>query len=200
MSRVSKADAERNRRTVVHETSRMLRRRGIEGTSVSDLMAAAGLTQGGFYKKFESKDALVAEATTHAFDELQVLLAGFSDEAPTHDEAKRALIDYYLSAQHRDDFEDGCPSTGLGGDLARTAPDSSARAPYARGVEEFAAWMAEGDRASGGSVTDESLAEVSALVGALLLSRATAGTPLSERILQAARARIASPEGHEFGA
>jgi TetR/AcrR family transcriptional repressor of nem operon len=176
MGRVSQAQAQQNRQQVVDAAARLFRERGVQGVSVAELMAAAGLTHGGFYKQFASKEALVTEATGQAFDHLSARLSALGDD---RDEARRTLIDYYLSPEHRDDPGDGCPTAGLATDMAREAPDSPARRIYADGVEAFGRRMAA-------EPGDEDLAAVCTLVGALLLARATSGD-LSERILRAAR-------------
>ena len=180
MARVSQAQAQQNRDRVVDEAARLFRERGVQGVGVADLMAAAGLTHGGFYKRFTSKEALVAEATGRAFGELRERLAALDERHPGDPAgARRELLDYYFSPAHRDHAGQGCPATAFGGDLAREAPDSPAREPYAQGVRGFARWMADGD--------DEDLVAIATMVGALMLSRATAGTDLSDRFLAAAR-------------
>ena len=180
MARVSQAQVQQNRERVIDEAARLFRERGVQGVSVADLMAAAGLTHGGFYKRFASKEALVAEAVGRAFGELGERLAALDERHPgDHPAARRELLDYYFSAEHRDHAGQGCPTTAFGGDLAREAPDSPAREPYADGVRGFAGWLADGD--------DEDLMAVATMAGALMLARATAGTELSDRILTAAR-------------
>lgn len=179
MARVSQAQARENRERVVRTAARLFRERGVEGVSVTDLMSAAGLTHGGFYKRFPSKDALVAEATGQAFGDQRGRLQALEERHPgDHQAARREFVATYLSPEHRDDAGNGCPTTGLGPDMAR-APQGAAREPYVHGVEEFARWMAGGD--------DEDLAAVATMVGALLIARATSGTPVSDRVLAAAR-------------
>ena len=169
MGRVSKAQADENRRQVVAAAGRLFRERGVQGVSVADLMGAAGLTHGGFYKRFASKEALVSEAVEQAFADRAAQLDGV-------DPAEFA--DSYLSPAHRDHPGDGCPAAGFGADVAREEEGSGARRAYAQGVESYA-------RLFGGD-----LAAVSTLVGAIVLARATAGTELSDRILAAARADL----------
>jgi len=179
MARVSQAQAQENRERVVETAARLFRERGVQGVSVADLMGAAGLTHGGFYKSFASKEALVAEATGKAFAASGARMTARDEaNAGDHPTARRELLDYYLSPAHRDDAGDGCPVTGFGPDMARESPRSPARQTYEEGVEAFARWMGDGD---------EDLAAVATMVGALMLARATAGTELSERILAAAR-------------
>ncbi|MFI7542645.1 TetR family transcriptional regulator [Actinoplanes sp. NPDC049599] len=182
MARVSQAQARQNRDRVIDEAARLFRERGVQGVSVADLMAAAGLTHGGFYKRFASKEALVAEATGRAFAELRERLAELDSRHPgDRDGARRELLDFYFSAGHRDRAGEGCPATALGGDMAREAPESPAREPYADGVRDFARWLAD---------DDEGLAAVATMAGALMLSRALAGSPLSDLVLAAGRRAV----------
>jgi TetR/AcrR family transcriptional repressor of nem operon len=178
MGRVSQAQAQENRARVVAAASRLFREQGTD-VSVADVMKAVGLTHGGFYKQFASKEALVAEAAALAFAE-QEDLRGRQDAA--HDSrsaSRRGLIDWYLSDEHRDCPADGCPSAGLAVDMARD-DDPATRAVYAAGVRDFANWLAVPGE-------DDGLARLSTMIGALLLARATRGTDLSEAVLEAAR-------------
>ncbi|QUQ71540.1 TetR/AcrR family transcriptional regulator [Kutzneria sp. CA-103260] len=179
MGRVSQAQAQENRARVVAAASRLFREQGTD-VSVADVMKAVGLTHGGFYKQFASKEALVAEATTLAFDEQRELRAR-QDEAHAgrREDARQGLIDWYLSAEHRDCPADGCPSAGLAADMARD-DDAQTRHIYADGVREFADWLATEGK-------DDGLARLATLAGAILLARATEGTPLSDEFLTAAR-------------
>ncbi|NGN64745.1 TetR/AcrR family transcriptional regulator [Streptomyces sp. A7024] len=182
MGRVSQAQAEENRRRVVETASRLFREQGTH-VSVADLMKAAGLTHGGFYKQFPSKEALVDEATTHAFDELTRLHQdGLERHAGRRDTAQRALIDAYLSTEHRDSVADGCPVAALATDMARDGGDRAARRVYTEGVGDFAELLATDD--------EDGITRLCTMLGALVLSRATKGSPLSEEILTAAHAAL----------
>src|SRR6516225_8902053 len=102
MGRVSQAQAQENRRRVVATASRMFREKGT-AVSVADLMKAAGLTHGGFYKQFASKEDLVDEAIAHAFDEPGAYSAGAPEERSGEPAAaRRKLVEDYLSVWHRD--------------------------------------------------------------------------------------------------
>jgi TetR/AcrR family transcriptional repressor of nem operon len=185
MGRVSKDQARENRERVVANASRLFREQGTDGVSVADLMKAAGLTHGGFYKQFASKEALVDEATAHAFTTLEEWR---TDAVRAHEgdpaAAREQLIDHYLSPEHRDDAAGGCPTAALAADMSRGARDSTAHETYTEGVRRFAAWLATAE--------DDGLASLSTLVGALVLARAVKGDPLSDEILEAARARVTS--------
>jgi TetR/AcrR family transcriptional repressor of nem operon len=187
MGRATQSQARKNRDDVVRAASQLFRERGVSDVSVADVMANVGLTPGGFYKQFASKEHLLGEATDYAFDEMRQLLSEFdAADAGDHRSARQAFIEFYLSEANRDDVSDGCPAAGLAVDIARRT-DSPARAPYAGGVESFATWLSENGN-------DLDVATLSTMVGALILSRATAGTDISARILAGAKASISDPE------
>ncbi|SHN14855.1 TetR/AcrR family transcriptional regulator [Cryptosporangium aurantiacum] len=183
MGRVSQAQAQENRRRVVETASRLFREQGTH-VSVADLMKAAGLTHGGFYKQFASKDALVDEATALALKELA---RHHGEELRRHDgeraAAQRELINTYLSPAHRDGRADGCPVAALVTDIAREPEGREVRRVYAQGVRDFAGHLATSDGEDG-------LTRLCTMVGALVLARATSGDPLSQEILDAARAAL----------
>ncbi|MFJ6260704.1 TetR/AcrR family transcriptional regulator [Rhodococcus erythropolis] len=182
MGRVSQQQAEENRRRVVETAARLFREKGTH-LSVADLMKASGLTHGGFYKQFASKDALIDEATTHAFAELaQLHAAGLERHAGQRDEARQALIGNYLSVEHRDNPADGCPAAALAADMAREPADSEARRVYVEGVGDFAKALADEEH--------DGLVRLSTMIGALVLARATKGSSLSEEVLVAAREEL----------
>ena len=183
MGRVSQAQAQENRKRVVATAARMFREKGT-AVSVADVMKAAGLTHGGFYKQFASKEDLIDEATAYAFDEPAAhSAAGARGARGEAEAARRRLIERYLSVWHRDHAGDGCPVSGFAADLGRE-PDQAARAHdrYVTGVRNLAARMATGD--------DDGMAQLCTMVGALVLARATQGNPLSEELLQAARTAL----------
>jgi TetR/AcrR family transcriptional repressor of nem operon len=162
-----------------HHETHIFRERGT-AVSVADVMKATGLTHGGFYKQFASKEDLVDEATAHAFAEPGGHTAMTSSE--DRGTARRKLIENYLSVWHRDHAGEGCPVSGFAADLGRE-PDQAARAHdvYVNGVRNLAARLAtDGD----------GLSQLSTMVGALVLARATQGDPLSGEILQAARTAL----------
>jgi TetR/AcrR family transcriptional repressor of nem operon len=179
VSRVSRAEAQANRERVVNAAARLVRERGAAGVSVADVMKAVGLTQGGFYKQFASKEALIDEAAAKGFADMVSRLDAAGSDHPDHAAARHAIEDQYLSAGHRDDPGDGCPAAGFAADAIQ---EPSLRPTYAAGIREMAGWLAAGD---------EGLAELSTLVGAMVLARATAGDPISDDILRAARDALA---------
>jgi TetR/AcrR family transcriptional repressor of nem operon len=173
MSRVSQAQARENRQRIVEIAARLFREHGVAQVSVADVMAGAGLTHGGFYKHFTSKDALAVEALTQGLAEIAERLARIGQ--PGDESGWASFLDYYLSSDHRDSPGDGCPVAGFARDMPGT--DADLAATYAAGVASLA------DKLGG-------TAAMSTAVGALILARATAGTELSDRILTEALASL----------
>jgi TetR/AcrR family transcriptional regulator, transcriptional repressor for nem operon len=181
------------RRRVLNEAAAAIRAVGPEGIGVATLMAKAGLTHGGFYAHFKSKDDLVAQAITQMFEDSYELFLKRTANA----EPKQALINYfnlYLSTRHRDDPERGCPLPSLSGDLARMP--SGARERFAAGLDRLtgaiAALLKELGHASPDRLADSVVAE---MVGAVALSRAISDDAASSRILERSREAIKSRLG-----
>ncbi|AJE81841.1 TetR family transcriptional regulator [Streptomyces albus] len=207
MPRASRADAERHREQVVAAASRLVREHGADQVSVPQVMAAAGLTHGGFYRHFASKDDLVAQAATAAFAERRAALDALAEQdTPAREGAEAeppgpspwaAFLAGYLSAPHRDNPGLGCAAVALAADAGRARPGDPLHTAYAEGLRELAAGVAGLARTPGGEGVDENraLAELSTLVGALVLSRASAGEEISERILSAVLDRLTREEG-----
>jgi TetR/AcrR family transcriptional regulator, transcriptional repressor for nem operon len=187
MGRASRADAAKHREEVVDAMARLVRERGPAGVSVQDLMLAVGLTHGGFYRHFRSKDELVGVATEVAFDEIRTLLARVGEDEPDQTRARSELIRTYLSADHRDAPATGCANTALAGDAARAPTDSPLRSAYLAGLEHTLEQLARLEHDPGRESAESyrrAIVDLATLVGALTLARATGGTPLSDQILQ----------------
>jgi TetR/AcrR family transcriptional repressor of nem operon len=178
--RNSREAAAENRQKIVAAAARLFRAGGIEAVSVGDVMKKAGMTHGGFYRHFESKDALVAEACRHALAASRARMRGAGENAKKGEELK-AIVDGYLSEHHRANPGSGCALAALGGELART--DNAARTALAEGRAEFAALVAR--YWPGPEREANASALVSALVGALVNAR-IAGEDGGE-VLRAAR-------------
>lgn len=179
--KVTKAQAEANRAHVVETASRVFRERGFDGVGVADLMAAAGFTQGGFYKQFGSKVDLMAEAMACGIAQ-STALVGEADGP--------AFLRHYLSREHRDDLATGCAMAALGGDAARQ-PDA-VRTVFADSVENLVATLAQKGAPGGAEQVAEARARVidvlAHVVGAVVLSRACPdASPLADEILDACR-------------
>lgn len=193
MGRSSKAVAARHRDEVIRAASRLFRERGVGSVSVPDVMGEVGLTRGGFYKHFESKEALVAAATNAAFEEHLTRISNMSTscgEDPSRTRA--AFVEFCLSLAHRDDPAHGCPSS-LATAMSYTEHEGAPRTAFIEGVHAVLRELADKAASEGADPQEQrqqDLAELSTLVGALLLARATAGDSVSEEFLSAARARL----------
>lgn len=184
--KVSKAQAAENRQGILDAAARLYRERGLTGVGVADITRDAGLTHGGLYRHFESKDALVREACARAFDWSIAPLDGHTPNATVADRIKS-----YLSPQHRDAPGSGCPAAALAVDAARAGPELSQvfATGIERNIERFAQLLAGEAGEAGDAATDAHRARavqvLSTLVGGLVLARATAAAQpgLSEDIL-----------------
>ncbi|CAO3433077.1 TetR/AcrR family transcriptional regulator [Azospirillum endophyticum] len=187
--RVSKEQAAENRRRVVEVASALFRERGFNGIGVADLMKEAGLTHGGFYGQFQSKEDLAAEACAHA---MEVAAERWGRSAEGED-ALPKLLASYLSPRHRDHSAAGCPMAAFGVDVARQG--GSARSAFTRGLRPFLDRLS---RLVPGRSTEAkrkaALATLSGMVGALILARAVDDPVLSDEILDAARVSLGGPE------
>jgi TetR/AcrR family transcriptional repressor of nem operon len=172
--RKSREEAAQTRRRIVDAASREFRKNGIVATGLNDLMKAAGLRHGGFYKHFESKDQLVAEATTAALD---ALLEGMTAH-PT----LNAAVAAYLSTRHRDNLASGCPLAGIGSELSRSDMEAreAATAGFVRLVDILAGkpGTAEARR--------RALVAAATMIGAVTMSRMVTDPELSAEILREA--------------
>ena len=177
-----------SRQRILSSAGTLVREKGIAGTSVSEVMSGAGMTVGGFYAHFPSKEALVAETVSSALCEsLDGLKAAAGDR--TGAEWLEVVTRSYLSRAHRDNPEAGCPLPATIGEIARA--DSSVREALAEeigiSVEELASHLRE---AGFDNPNGEGLALMSTMVGGLTLARALQGTPLCDEFLLACREHI----------
>ncbi|MBU3063666.1 TetR/AcrR family transcriptional regulator [Nocardia sp. NEAU-G5] len=187
MPRSSRAQAEVHRKEVLDAASALVRREGVGGVTVPEVMAAAGLTHGGFYRHFKSKEDLVAQACSAANAEKEREREQIRAAGPDEPAARRVFIERYLSTPHRDTPGQGCGIAALAGDVARAEPGSPLREAYLDGVHGILDDLAKFDENRSGGADRDHLVELAVLAGALMLSRATADDELSERILAAAK-------------
>ncbi len=178
--KVTREQAEANRERILDNAGRLFRERGFDGIGLNDLMQAAGLTRGGFYGHFESKEDLAAQATRQA-------LEGHREAWRAH--SGRSLADWvsaYLSDAHRDGRGRGCGLAALAGDAARSGPE--VQAAFAQGVRGIvAALVSQMPAADAERQREQALGMLSTLVGALVLSRAVGDDALSRELRDAAR-------------
>lgn len=166
-------------------TAQLLRERGSAGISVQDVMGAAGLSHGGFYKHFASKDELLGIATTAAFQSVLAQIADLTDREDAWD----AFVAEYLSADHRDSPGTGCANTALATEAARANLDAPLRIAYEAGLKRMIEFLValQGLPAGQEVARRRAVADLATLVGALTMARATGTTSLSQEILDIVR-------------
>jgi TetR/AcrR family transcriptional regulator, transcriptional repressor for nem operon len=177
--RYGKEHKQATRRRIVEAAGRRFKRDGFDGSGIATLMADAGLTNGAFYGHFASKEDLVASAVA---DQLREQSASFSAYAPGRAGLEQFVRDY-LSVEHRDNPEDGCPSAALLDEIGRST-DATTRA-YTDGllpvIDDIAVRLAPEDPQSARVKT---LSVFAMMVGILQLSRALADRQLADAVLE----------------
>lgn len=201
MARRSKEDTEKTREAIVDAAARLLRKRGIGAVSVADIMAEVGMTVGGFYKHFESKEALVSEAIEHASHKTADQLRSAGACLAPGSVRLGAVVDQYLSAAHRQHPEHGCPIAALATEAAQEG--GTARQELERALIRLIGVVEEagGECGPRGSRRTAGLARprgatlpgarilhaVAASVGAVVLARAIDDKDLEEALIAAVR-------------
>jgi TetR/AcrR family transcriptional regulator, transcriptional repressor for nem operon len=186
--RKSREEAAETRERIVAAAAAEFRENGITATGLADLMAAAGLTHGGFYRHFASKDQLVAESCAEAVESV----AGMFEKAladRNRSNGLKAVATTYLSVRHRDAPSNGCPFAALGSELVRT--DAATRAEATGGLLRIVDILASG---YGGLRSDaakrRAFVALSTMVGALTLARLVTEPALSDQLLRDAAKHV----------
>jgi TetR/AcrR family transcriptional repressor of nem operon len=173
--RVTREQMAEHRQKILEAAGKLFRAKGFEAVTVADVMQAAGLTHGGFYGHFKSKDELIAESLVHAL------------KPKAFDGDLAAFARGYLSPRHRDDLAGGCATAGLAAETIRQAPE--ARAAMTAGLRETIERLSR--RATGATAADRrrtAIGSWSAMVGAVVLARLSDDLNLSDEILSEAKA------------
>jgi TetR/AcrR family transcriptional repressor of nem operon len=187
----SKAETAETRKRIVETAVREFRQKGFQGAGVADIMKAAGLTHGAFYRHFDSKDQLIAEACAASMDTLVDNASG----AAEGENAFLSDIESFISSENRDGCLGGCPLVLVGSELARSDPET--RQAATRGFRSLMDVMVKKnlcrstDRADGDAVF-----ALSAMIGAVTMSRIVDDPELSTLILEEAKRRLAAPGSH----
>lgn len=186
----SKSETAETRHRIVESAARELRHNGIDATGLAEVMAAVGLTRGGFYRHFQSKDHLVAEACAAAMESI----VAKGEAAARQGDGKaglEAIIASYLAPNHRDDRLEGCPLAGLGSELARA--DDETRAAVSAGFLRFVELLAKHARRRKPELAkSDALFALSAMVGAVTLSRIVSDPVLSTAILNETKRHLSA--------
>ena len=179
MARYRKGQKQATRRRIIQAAGARLKRDGVHGSGIATLMADAGLTNGAFYAHFESKEELVASALA---EQLREQRESFSAQPPGRAGLEQ-IVRTYLSVEHRDNPEGGCPSAALLDEIGRS-PEATKRA-YTDGllvvIDDVAARLASDDPSWARMKT---LSVFALMVGTLQVSRALADRKLADEVLE----------------
>jgi len=180
--KVSREQAAENRERIVQVAARLFRERGFDGIGVADLMKAAGLTHGGFYGHFGSKEDLAAEASDRALKDTLQYWSTVIDKTP--DEAFSTIVDRYLSEGHRDAPGKGCLVAALGSDLGRQP--RPVRRVVTDGIQALIGQLMQlVPGKSKPARRRQALTDFAAMVGAVTIARAVDDPALSKDVLDA---------------
>lgn len=188
--RKSKEETAVTRRRIVETAAREFRRNGVSATGLADTMAAAGLTHGGFYRHFGSKEELVAEASEAAMQSTLDRAEAAANRAANKGRLQ-AILEAYLSSNHRDHPSEGCPLAGLGSELTRSNDET--RKVITAQIENFLALIvAQMPRRKHEAAESRAILVLCAMVGAVTLSRIAADPELSSKILRETNRQLAN--------
>jgi TetR/AcrR family transcriptional repressor of nem operon len=192
--RHSKTEKANTHERIVALAARKFREEGLAGIGIADLMKEAGLTVGGFYKHFKSRDALVAEAIGSALDVWKDRIDAAAAGGPPV--TYEALVDDYLSEAHRNYPGIGCPVSALAGDLARS--DKRTRALVSLkirdNIELLATLIRDSNKTDKDTARSRSVMAYCAMVGAISMARAVSDKELSREILKTVAQHLKNPD------
>ena len=185
------ATKEASHERIVGVAARAIRRSGYNGTGVADIMKEAGLTHGAFYAHFASREAMLAEAADRAGAESNAVAAGVIAAVPP-EQALQALMLAYLSKEHLEGIETGCPISALGSEMPRQSPE--VRLAATRRIKEMIDLVARQFPDWGQPAAHQrALVTVSTMVGTLMLARAVNDSALSDALCNATLKSLALP-------
>lgn len=192
MKKLAPSPKEITHERIVGAAARAIRRSGYNGTSVSDIMKDAGLTHGGFYAHFASREAMLAEAADRAGAEGVALMEQIAANAPPQ-EVLRAMAEAYLSKEHVEGVETGCGTAALASEMPRQAPE--VRRAATRRIKEMIDLIARQLPDWGQpSAHEHALVTVAMMVGTLVLARAVDDPKLSDALRAAALNHLSSAD------
>ena len=185
--KVSKEQAAENRERIVETAAQLFRERGFDGIGVADLMKEAGLTHGGFYGHFSSKEDLIAEASARALTRSLAVWSQLADRASG--DPLSAVAGAYLTSRHRDNPGAGCLLAALGPDVSRQGlAVRRVVTDYVRSSVDLLAKLVPGK--SGAARRRKAISTYATLVGAMVIARAVDNRALSQEILDAGLASV----------
>ena len=170
---------------IVRKASVRLREKGAHGIGVADLMKDAGLTHGGFYAHFDSREALVIEAFTHAMDRATERWRKLVEQAPP-EKRLAMIVNTYLTPLHRDDPGHGCSIPALGAEIARESPKT--RRAFAGRLEQMIDTLAaQLPGVPRKAARKQAMAAIATMMGTLVLARVAGSGDFSDELLGAGR-------------
>jgi TetR/AcrR family transcriptional regulator, transcriptional repressor for nem operon len=177
---------------IVKKAAVRLREKGAHGIGVADLMKEAGLTHGGFYAHFDSREALVMEAFAYAMDRSTERWRKLAEQTPP-ERRLATLVDSYLTPLHRDDPGHGCAISALGAEIARESPKTrkAFAAKLEQLIEMIAAQIPDVPRKT---ARKQAMASLATMMGTLVLARVAGNSEFSDEILAAGRDAVLAPE------
>ncbi|MHC2313032.1 TetR/AcrR family transcriptional repressor of nem operon [Bradyrhizobium diazoefficiens] len=185
MVRYNKGHRDETAARILDHASVRIRERGLESITVAALMKMAGLTPGGFYFHFESREDLINQAVARAMESSVEAWRRISDRANPVQFVPR-IVEFYLAERHRRDVGNGCALPALIADVPRSTP--AIKTAFVAGIEEMIGILAGQMCGSKHEARSAAIATLSVMLGALVLARATGQTPrLSDEILSAGR-------------
>jgi TetR/AcrR family transcriptional regulator, transcriptional repressor for nem operon len=177
---------------IVKKASVRLREKGAHGIGVADLMKEAGLTHGGFYAHFDSREALVVEAFAYAMDRSTDRWRKLAEQT-LPEKRLSAIVDGYLTPAHRDDPGRGCPVPALSAEIARESPKT--RKAFAAKLEEMIDAIAEQiPDSSPKAARKQAIASLATMMGTMILARVAGSGEFSDEILAAGRDAVLNRE------
>lgn len=185
--RYSRQHKEKTHNRLLKKAAEEFRRNGVQGTGIAPLMGQLGLTHGGFYAHFDSKNELIAQATGPMFEDRRMLAAA---EAAPKGKAVRAIVTHYLSPQHRDSPE-GCALAGLAGEMARQP--EPVRNAYISAMTDWLkriAALLPGDDEK--ARFDQARLLMAGMAGTMMIAKAMTDRDVSDHFLEQARAFYAA--------
>jgi TetR/AcrR family transcriptional regulator, transcriptional repressor for nem operon len=186
--RYSKEHKQETHDRIVRKASVRLREKGAHGIGVADLMKEAGLTHGGFYAHFDSREALVIEAFNYAMGRANERWRKLAEQTPP-DKRFATIVESYLTTIHRDDPGHGCAVPTLGPEIAREGP--KARRAFAARLDDMIEMIADQlPEMPRKAARQQAIAALSTMVGALVLSRVAGSGEFSEEILATGRETV----------
>jgi TetR/AcrR family transcriptional repressor of nem operon len=186
--RYSREHKQETHARIVKKASIRLREKGAHGIGVADLMKEAGLTHGGFYAHFDSREALVIEAFNYAMDRATERWRKMAEQTPP-EKRLSAIVDSYLTPIHRDDPGHGCAVPTLGAEIARES--AKTRKAFAAKLEQMIDMMADQVQdIPRKAARKQAMATLATMMGTLVLSRIAGSGEFSDEILGAGREAV----------